>query len=317
MTLTAFPNGASSFGMPVVGGGLPIAQRYFFVCSVTGSNGNEGTDPESPLATLDYAVGLCRASKGDVIVALPGHVETVTAAAGLALDVAGINLFGVGQGSLTPQINFTTAVGASMRVSAANILVDGFSFTGGIDALTNPIDNRGADFTLRNSKWADVTGQATDVVLTTVAGTRMTIQNWSHYGDSAAGANAGIAIVGGDRHVIDGIFADGNFAVGFFDVRGTAATNIQCRNWIARTRNSADVIGVDTITGSTGIIGPNMSFAVADNAANFAGSFSGATFRYFGPISIVNAAGELGGYNLADTTGTNAGIGYKAVSLNA
>lgn len=311
MTLTAFPDGVSSFGMPVVGNGLPIAQRYFFVNSVIGSNGNEGTSPDSPFSTLDFAVGKCTANKGDVIVALPGHVETVIAAAGLALDVAGINLFGIGQGTLIPKINFTTAVGASMRLSAANILMDGFSFTGGIDALTNPIDVQADDFTIRNSKYADVTGQATDVILTTAAANRMTIRNWSHYGDSAAGGASGIAIVGGDRHIIDGVFADGNFSIGFFDVRTTATTNLQCRNWIARTRNSADVIGVDTITGSTGIIGPNMFLNIADNAANFAASFAGATFRYHNPVSIVNLAGELGGID------TTAAAGFKTMSTNA
>lgn len=317
MTLTNFPDGLSSFGMPVVGNGLPIASQYFFVNSVRGSNGNEGTSPDSPFSTLDYAVGKCRASEGAVIVALPGHVETVTAAGGLALDVAGINLIGVGNGSLKPQINFTTAVGASMLVTADNIQVNGFRFTGGIDALTNPIHVQAAGFSLLNSSWTDVTGQATDVILTTAAANNMVVQNWSHFGAVAAGAAAGIALVGGDGIVLDGIWAIGNFSVGFLDIRTTATTNLQARNWIARTVNSADVIGVDTITGSTGTIGPNMFFALADNAANFAASFSGATFRYHAPISIVNVAGELGGYNLADTTGTNAGIGYKAVSLNA
>ncbi len=318
MTLTAFPNGVSSFGMPVVGNGvIPIAQRYFFVNSVSGSNGYDGSTPDAPFSTLDYAVGKCTASKGDVIIALPGHVETVTAAAGLAIDVAGINLIGVGQGSLRPTINYTTATTATTVVSAANCLMRNFLFTGGIDALVSPLSVQAADFWLDSCEYRDVTGQCTDFLLTTAAADRMQVTGLRYNGAAAAGTNAGIAIVGGDSIIIDGTYADGNFAVGFIDVRTTATTNISVRNMIARTRNSADVVGVDTITGSTGIIGPNLYFALQDNAANFAGSFSGATFRYHSPISIVNVAGELGGYNLADSTGTNAGIGFKAVSLNA
>jgi len=312
MTLTAFPNGLSSFGMPVVGGGLPIAQQYFFVNSVRGSNGNEGTDPESPFSTIDFAVGKCRASEGAVIVALPGHVETVVAAAGLALDVAGINLVGVGQGTLRPRINFTTLATASMVVSAANISMRGFRFTGNVDALENPIHIQAADFSLVDASWRDEgSTQATDVILTTAAADRMLVDQYSHFGAAAAGGASGIALVGGDGIVLSNIFADGNFSVGFFDVRTTATTNLRAFNWMARTRNSADVIGVDTITGSTGIIGPNMYLNVADNAANFAAAFSGATFRYHNPVSIVNLAGELGGID------TTAATGFKTMSTNA
>ena len=42
-----------------------------------------GRTPSQPLATIDYAVGLCTAGQGDLIIVLPGHVETVSAAGGL------------------------------------------------------------------------------------------------------------------------------------------------------------------------------------------------------------------------------------------
>ena len=312
MALTNFPNGLSSFGMPVVGGGLPIAEQYFFVNSVRGSNGQDGLSPETPFGTLDFAVAKCQASRGACIVALPGHVETVVAAGGLALDVAGINLVGVGVGSLRPRINFTTATTASMLVTAANISMTGFRFTGNVDALVNPIHVQAADFQLTQGSWTDEgSTQATDVILTTAAADRLVVDQWSHFGAAAAGGAAGIALVGGDGIILSNIYADGNFSVGFFDVRTTATTNLRAFNWMARTRNSADVIGVDTITGSTGIIGPNMFFNVADNAANFATAFSGATFRYHNPVSVVNLAGEIGGID------TTAQLGFKTQSTNA
>lgn len=299
-------------GAPLLpgGGSIPLGPQYVFVSSVIGSNGNPGT-MDSPVGTIDYAVGLCSASTGAVIVALAGHVETVTAAAGIALDIAGITVVGLGNGRNRPQINFTTAVGASMRVTAANVTVRNVWFSGGIDALTNPIDVRAADFTLQDCMYVDVTGQATDVVLTTAAADRMQILNLRYDGAAAAGTNAGIAIVGGDGIVIDGLNIDGNFAVGCIDVRTTATTDMEVRNVIARTRNAADIIMVDTITASTGTIGPNIYMRLADDAANFAASITGATFVYHQPIGIVNAAGELDGiapYNQA---------GFKTSSTNA
>lgn len=43
--LTNFPNGITSFGVPVLGtiGGLPFTGNYYFVDPVNGADGNEGT----------------------------------------------------------------------------------------------------------------------------------------------------------------------------------------------------------------------------------------------------------------------------------
>lgn len=291
MAITNFPDGLSSFGMPVVGQGVPIARAYKFVCSTYGSNGNEGT-LESPYATIDYAIGKCTASRGDTIVVLPGHTETVTAAAGIALDVAGVNIIGIGEGSIRPTVNFTTAVGASFAVTAANCLVKNILFLGGFDALTNPISVAAADFTLDGCEWRDVTGQATDVILTTAAADRMKIINHRHDGATAAGGASAVAIVGGDRIRIENCSFDGNFSIGVIDVRTTATTDLEVTNVRARTRNAADIFLVDTITASTGMIGPNIHLQLNDNAANITEACTGATFVYFQPINIVNLAGE-------------------------
>lgn len=291
MALTNFPNGVSSFGMPVVGGSIPIAPEYFFVHSGRGSDGNEGT-LDAPLKTIDYAIGRCSASYGSVIVVLAGHTETVTAAAGVALDVAGVQIVGCGTGRNRPVVNFTTAVGASFKVTAANCSVRNIRFTGNIDALTNPIHVDAADFTLADCEWTDVTGQATDVVLTTANADRLRITNFRYDGATAAGTNAGIAIVGGDRIVIDGLNMDGNFAVGGIDVRTTATTDLEVRNVTFRTRNAADIFLVDTVTGSTGMIGPSIYLRLQDNAANITEAITGGTFVLFDNIYVVNNAGE-------------------------
>lgn len=291
MALTNYPNGVSSFGVPMVGGALPIGPEYYFVHSGRGANGNEGT-LDAPFGTIDYAIGRCTASYGSVIVVLPGHTETVTAAAGIALDVAGVQIYGMGTGSIRPTINFTTAVTASVSVTAANCTIRNVLFTGGIDALTKPIHVQAADFSLIDCEWRDVTGQCTDCVLTTAAADRMTIRNFRYDGAAAAGTNAGIAIVGGDGIVIDGLRMDGNFAVGGIDIRTTATTDLEVRNAHFRTRNAADIFLIDTVTASTGMIGPNIYLRLNDNAANITESITGATFVLFDNIYVVNLAGE-------------------------
>lgn len=288
-----YPNG---FAGGVTVRNVPVLNIYpnkvFWVDSVHGSDGNKGTF-DRPFATIDYAVGMCTASVGDCIYVKAGHVETITAAAGLALDVAGITLVGLGNARNRPKINFTTAVGASMKVSAANITMSNFWFTGGIDALTGPINVDAADFTLTDWTYTDVTGQCTDCVLTTANASRMELANFEYDGDTAAGTNAAIAIVGGDGIKIHDFIMDGNFAVGGIDIRTTATTDLKVWNVPSfRTRNSADIFLVDTITASTGTVGPNLNLRLQDNAANITEACTGATFVYFQPINIVNLAGE-------------------------
>jgi hypothetical protein len=68
MALTNFPQGLSSFGIPVIGCGAlpPFGGKYLFVDYVNGSDSQDGA-PETPLKTLEYAYTLTRSGKNDVI----------------------------------------------------------------------------------------------------------------------------------------------------------------------------------------------------------------------------------------------------------
>ena len=297
MPMSRYPNGFSG-GVSVRG--LPILGVYggnvFWVDSGAGSDGSPGTETQ-PFKTLDYAVGRCTANNGDILLVKAGHTETVIAAAGLALDVAGISIIGLGNGSDRPTVNFTTAVGADMDVDAANISISNFLFTGGVDALTGPIDVNAADFALINCETKDVTGQATDFIVTDTNAARMLIDGWVHRGAAAAGADTAVTIVGGDGITVRNFWVDGNFAVAGIENVTTAATNLTIgggaeMNYI-RTRNAADVL-VTLVATATGNIGPNIYGRVQDDAANITEAFVGANMNFFNPIAIVNADGEVG-----------------------
>lgn len=75
MTYTNFPNGVTSFGVPVVGGisGIPFTGNWWFVDAVNGSDGNAsagsgGAPPDAPLQTLAYAYSCATEGQNDVIV---------------------------------------------------------------------------------------------------------------------------------------------------------------------------------------------------------------------------------------------------------
>ena len=86
MSLTNFPNGITSFGVPVLGtiGGLPFTGNYYFVDPVTGADGNVGT-PEQPLKTLYGALAKCTAGNNDVVVLVGNGSSTGSARLSTAL----------------------------------------------------------------------------------------------------------------------------------------------------------------------------------------------------------------------------------------
>ena len=92
-----FPGG---FAAGITIRGMPLAVSHpgkvFWLSNATtlsdrqisGSDGNQGTF-DAPFSTLDGALAKCVANRGDIIMVKPGHAETVSAAAGIVIDIAG------------------------------------------------------------------------------------------------------------------------------------------------------------------------------------------------------------------------------------
>lgn len=91
-----------------------------------------GQNPDSPCLTVDYAIGLCTASNGDVIHAMPGHAETLSGEAAWAIDKAGITILGHGTGNSRPVISIDTehTEAAPILISAASCTLDNLIFVG-------------------------------------------------------------------------------------------------------------------------------------------------------------------------------------------
>jgi hypothetical protein len=93
---------------------------------VGGSDGNAGT-VAAPFATIDKAINSCTASRGDIIMVMPGHTETIADATSLVPDVAGVAIIGLGRGTLRPTITMS-AVASSIILSAANVAIQNILF---------------------------------------------------------------------------------------------------------------------------------------------------------------------------------------------
>ena len=140
--------------------------EVFFVSSTDTTRGADdtghGRSPEAPFLTLNYAFSQCTANQGDVIYLKPGHIETVMAAAGLALDVAGVHVIGVGNGTIQPIIRVagTVQVPATVTVTAANITVENVNWQAGLGDVATAIIVTATDFTIRKCRFTE---QAVDL----------------------------------------------------------------------------------------------------------------------------------------------------------
>ncbi len=87
--------------------------------------------------TIGAASAVCSASRGDVIMVMPGHTETISSATALTLSIAGVTIIGLGLGNLRPQITLDTANTATINVTAANIAIKNIIFIGNFLAIAS------------------------------------------------------------------------------------------------------------------------------------------------------------------------------------
>jgi hypothetical protein len=118
----------------VLGGNQAGTGRTFYVDSGV-TNEGDGTTWAKAKNTLDEAINLCEANRGDRILVAQGHAENLTAADAVDADIAGISIIGCGNGSLMPTFT-ATATGGEFVIGAAGVTISGLRFAAGISAVT-------------------------------------------------------------------------------------------------------------------------------------------------------------------------------------
>ena len=91
---------------------------------IGGSDGNKGSYLQ-PFSTIDKAINIGKASRGDIIFCMPGHAETIPLSTTIGFDKAGIAIIGLGHGTLRPTLTMS-AVASSLVFSAANQIFQNF-----------------------------------------------------------------------------------------------------------------------------------------------------------------------------------------------
>lgn len=99
-----------------------------------------GKTPEKTFATLDYSFAKMTANNGDYIIVLPGHAENIVLTTTVDVDVAGLNIIGLGHGTDRP--TFTqTVVAMYLDIAAANTRLKNLLFMAGVNTGTGAMVN--------------------------------------------------------------------------------------------------------------------------------------------------------------------------------
>lgn len=307
MTLTAYPHGISSFGVPVIGSGsqIPVSTgSYFFVDSSTGAAGNDGKSPSFPFATVAQAISASTADKGDVIILMPGHAEALTATS-FALSKAGIQVVGLGTGLKRP--TFTAAVtGGTVTVSANNCAVKNCRFVANVDNATTAFTLTTAkEFTLEGNEFIDNSSALHWLSVLTVGTTDNAADGLRIIGNSWWGlaiAPAAAFSVTGD---LDRLYiSDNDITMASTDDEGSfltltadtirAARILRNRHFVtAATTTSVGIFITGSATDCTGIVAYNLVTSLDTTTELIATAGTGLAFFENYYTGTADASGKL------------------------
>lgn len=110
---------------------------YVDASNPAASSSNDGLTRKSPMATLAQGLGKTVSSKGDVVVLLPGHTETLaTTTAGVTISQSGVIILGLGNGRNRPAITCGAADIVGVLLSGSNNLIRNVRFVGSTSQTT-------------------------------------------------------------------------------------------------------------------------------------------------------------------------------------
>jgi hypothetical protein len=239
---------------------------------------------------------------------MPGHAETVSAAAGIAISKIGVSVVGMGTGTLRPTITFATDTLADIDIDAANVSLINLRFISNIASLDAPIDVNAAGFEMVNCDfYCTVASTGFDItVITDATANDMVITGCHFYYDySLAGTSVSdtatevIRLVGADRAIIVGNYFASESTTGIINGITTESLSINISNnqfiqlsidkhWIVLVASTTGRIdyNVGTATSTGGITDANIiSAANAQLAENYASDAAGECAQIVGVLS--------------------------------
>ena len=241
-------------------GDTPNLPDVYFVDSGHGADGNDGRDPGKPMATIDAAINRCTDNQGDVVLVQPGHTETLTTQ--VSLDVIGVSIIGIGEGTLKPQLTVAGVIDG-IDIGAANCSVENIGFPVSTAGATSQVNIDAADAKVTFCTFHEGASDILGSVTITAAGERPTITDNEVFVD-ANGPDEWVLFEGVvDRPVIKRntiVCSDGTdgFDVAAINAEAVAVTNLVSKDNVFLGADASTAINAHAGSALVGAaIGPN------------------------------------------------------------
>lgn len=313
MGLSNFPNGISSFGVPVLPGGMYF-DRILWVNSANGSGGNYGgaggNSPDRPLASMFGTGGAwARAvagGNGTLVICMKGHTETISAA-DFGSDLgSNKRIYCVSQGDEVERANLTWSAAAStLLLDTDSMVLDNFNLNldpgAGTVNVAAPITVSGNGCGLRRCKiraGTDANSKVTTGI--TFTGADCFLEDVFYYGAVAAGATNHIVLTGTARFKVRGLYMDAATtanAVGCVQSVTTANTMMDWADFRIANSKSGSTAAVTGIAGDTGFVRNGHLHITANGtiATDQAGAWTTkGNVVFAGNIYVTDNVGEVG-----------------------
>lgn len=250
--------------------------------------------------TLNAALAACRSGRGDAVVVLPGHTESISTADQMSNLVAGTRIFGTGMGTSRPTFTWTAAT-ATFLFDVANVQIDNCILNldpgTGTTTVAAPITISAAGCAITNCQirgGTDANSLVTIGITTTAAADDLVMTGNYIYGAAAAECTTMIQFVGADRLRFCNNFvesAQSSASVGCIRFLTTASTSVLLLDNIVSNLKSGGGAGDQAITGMAGLSGyaDRLHMCVlGNNVASLTAAFGTPASMRFGRQVYVN-----------------------------
>jgi len=262
----SFSNSAFSYGL----GDKIVTGRTVFVDS---GNTRSATVTDGlrnkPFSTIEAAFNssFVAADNGDVIIVMPGHTESISAAGGLTMDKAGVSVIGLGNGTNRPTITTTNTAG-TVAVTANNVSIENMIFTHTVTTVAGILVT-GTNCRIEGCRFQETTGTPENYIMLGAAdgdanGCR--ILNNECFSATAGNQDEFIGILFDmDNVLIEGNWVDGDFDEACIEVptAGDNYANLIIRNNYLRNRLSGNHAIQLAVTNGDGAVYNNQVYTDA------------------------------------------------------
>ncbi len=245
--------------------------EVYFVDNSTGNANSDGS-LHNPVSSIENAFNISGLSTGDYIVVMPGHTETISAAAGIVADVAGVTVLGLGNRDQRPTITLGTATTADIDIDAADITFKNLKFVSSVDSLAVVLDVNQGGFTCEDCVFvSSSTKEVVNFVNIATTKDNFIFRRCEFYQPTdPAGTDGGAGtgcfyFVDSENLFFEDCFFYGNFESAIFHNKTTAAKNVWIRNCYGTQLLSGAEVSIQVANMEGGAIGSMFIAQAADD----------------------------------------------------